>query len=233
MGRCDTGAPVTCPAVGARGFERRLENMVEGVFGRVFRSTVRPVEIGRRLIRELDANRSVDVRGRTIVPNDFTVALSEGDFEQFADIHETLCSELAEAARDHAHDEGYTFVGHVKVEVIIDESYRTGSFTIEARLREGVGGAGPGSLVLPTGERLPLGEATVTIGRTPESTIVLADPNASRHHAEIKAVGIGYVLFDLHSTNGTRVNGMRVSQHELEHGDTLTFGNTVVRFEAS
>ncbi len=207
--------------------------MVEGTFGRLFRSSVRPVEIGRRLIREIDANRTVDVRGHTIVPNDFTVVLSESDYEQFADIHDTLCAELAEAARDHAHDEGYTFIGHVHVEVIIDEGYRTGSFTIEARLRESSGGTGPGSLVLPTGERLVLSEATITIGRTPESTIVLADPNASRHHAEIKPVGTGFTVFDLHSTNGTRVNGMRISQHELAHGDTVTIGNTVIRFEAS
>lgn len=210
-----------------------MESLVEGVFGRAFRSTVRPVEIGRRLIREIDANRTVDVRGRTIVPNSFIVVLSDPDYEQFAEIHDTLCSELAEAARDHAHDEGYTFVGHVNVEVEIDESYRTGSFTIEAHLTEGVGGAGPGSLVLPSGERIQLGEATVTIGRVPESTIVLGDPNVSRHHAEIKPVGNGYVLFDLHSTNGTRVNGSRISQHELVHGDELMFGNTPIRFEAS
>lgn len=207
--------------------------MVEGVFGRVFRSSVRPVEIGRRLIRELDANRSVDVRGRTIVPNHFVVVLSEHDYEQFADIHDTLCAELAEAAREHAHDEGYTFVGHVEVEIEIDEGYRTGAFAIESKLQEGAGGAGPGSLVLPTGERIVLREQVVTIGRMPESTIVLADPNVSRNHAEIKPVGAGYVLLDLNSTNGSRVNGMRVATHELHDGDQLTFGNTLITFEAS
>lgn len=219
--------------MGARGFERRLEGMVEGVFGRVFRSTLRPVEIGRRLVRELDTNRSVDVRGRTIVPNHFTVWLSESDYEQFAEIHDTLVAELAQAARDHAQDEGYTFVGHVEAELAIDENLRTGAFQIDARLREGEGGAGPGTLVLPSGERLPLGEAVVTIGRAPGSTIVLADPNVSRNHAEIRPVGLGYVVVDLSSTNGTRVNGSRIAQHELREGDKVAFGNTVLRFEAS
>ena len=58
----------------------------------------------------------------------------------------------------------------------------------------GMTGVGAGSLLLPTGERLPLGEAVVTFGRKPESTIQLADPNASRNHAEIRPHGNGWVL---------------------------------------
>jgi pSer/pThr/pTyr-binding forkhead associated (FHA) protein len=73
----------------------------------------------------------------------------------------------------------------------------------------------------------------VTVGRTPNSTIVLADPNVSRNHAEIRPVGTGYVVVDLQSTNGTRVNGIRIANHELDGGDQITFGNTVLRFEAS
>lgn len=219
--------------MGARGFERRLENLVEGVFGRMFRSTVRPVEIGRRLVRELDATRDIDVRGTTIVANAFTVFLSESDYEQFADIHETMCAELADAARDHARDEGYSFVGHVSCELVIDPELRTGAFAIDARFRESAGGSGPGTLILPTGERHPLDEQVVTIGRMPGSTIVLSDPNASRRHAEIRPAGSGYVLVDLGSTNGSRVNGARVGNHALSDGDTLSFGNTVIRFESS
>ena len=199
----------------------------------MFKSSVRPVEIGRRLIRELDASRNLNVRGQKIVANAFTVFLSEDDYEQFADISETLCAELADAAREHARDEGYLFVGHVGVEIVIDPELRTGAFAIDARLREGAGGSGPGTLVMPSGERLTLGEEIVTVGRMPGSTIVLSDPNVSRNHAEIKPVGTGFLVLDLKSTNGTRVNGGRVSSHELTDGDKISFGNTVVRFEAS
>lgn len=219
--------------VGARGFEKRLESMVEGVFGRVFRSGLRPVELGRRLVREMDDNRSVDVRGRTVVPNAFTVVLNASDYDEFADIHDSLCRELAEAARDHARDEDYTFMGPVAVELAVDDDMRTGAFNIDARLREGRGGAGAGSLVLPTSERILLGEQIVTVGRMPTSTIVLADPNVSRNHAEIRPVGDGYVVVDLGSTNGSRLNGVRVASEELHDGDELTFGNTKIRFEAS
>ena len=207
--------------------------MVEGTFSRLFRSTIRPVELGRRLVREMDDNRSVDVRGRTLVPNHFTVELSEVDHEQFAEVSDTLERELAEAAREHARDEGYVFMGPVSVHLEQAEKQHPGAFQIIGRMREGKGGSGAGALLLPTGERLQLSEAVVTIGRKPESTLQLGDPNVSRNHAEIRPHGNGWVLVDLGSTNGSRVNGNRVSTHELHEGDEIAFGNTVLHFEAS
>ena len=219
--------------MGLKGFERRLERAIEGTFARAFKSGLRPVEVGRRLVREMDDNRSVDVRGRTVVPNSFTVELSPDDHAQFAEIADTMARELAEAAREHARDEGYSFLGPVGVTIEASDRLRAGAFSIDARLKEGVGGAGAGSLILPTGERIPLGEKTITIGRKPESTIVLGDPNASRNHAEVRPHGAGFVVVDMGSTNGSRVNGVRVSHQELVDGDELTFGNTRIRFEAS
>jgi hypothetical protein len=218
--------------VGLQGFERRLERMVEGVFARAFRSGLRPVELGRRLTRVMDAQRSLDVRGRTVVPNHFTVWLATDDHEQLAGVHDTLARELCDAAREHARDEGYSFMGPVGVDLEIDPRRRTGSFEIVGRLQEGEGGAGAGSLLLPTDERVVLGEHVVTIGRLPTSTIVLGDPNVSRQHAEIRPAGDGYVVVDLGSTNGTRVNGVRVGEHQLRDGDELMFGSTRVVFEA-
>lgn len=206
---------------------------MEGTFGRVFRSGLRPVELGRRLVRELDNDRSVDVRGRTVVPNVFAVRLSQTDYDEFADIHGALRRELAETAREHARAERYVFMGPVEVELDVDPRMRTGAFAIDARMREGRGGTGAGSLLLPTGERIALDQDAVTIGRLPASTIVLADPNVSRNHAEIRPQGNGWVLVDLGSTNGSRVNGGRVASHELRDGDELQFGNTRIRFEAS
>jgi hypothetical protein len=219
--------------MGLKGFERRLERAVEGGFARVFRSGLKPIELGRRLTREMDDGRTVDVRGRTVVPNHFTVELSNTDHENFAQIAATLERELAEAAREHARDEGYSFMGPVQVELMITDTLRTGSFALTARMRQGEGGAGAGSLVLPTGDRVPLGEETITVGRLPESTIVLADPNVSRSHAEIRPRGTGFVVIDLGSTNGTRINGIRINEQELVDGDEVVFGNTRMRFEAS
>jgi len=219
--------------VGLKGFERRLERAVEGTFSRVFKSGLRPVEIGRRLTREMDLNRSIDVRGRTVVPNHFTVMLSAEDHAAFGEIADTLARELAEAAREHARDENYSFLGPVQVQLETVDVIRTGTCQVTARLREGQGGAGAGSLVLPTGDRITLGEGTVTIGRRAESTIVLGDPNVSRNHAEIRPHGNGWLVVDLGSTNGCRVNGVRVSSKVLDDGDDVSFGNTHIRFEAN
>lgn len=219
--------------MGIRGFERRLESAVEGAFSRVFRSGLRPIELGRRVARALDANRSVDVRGRTIVPNSLTITVAPSDAERFADIHESLERELADAAREHAHDENYTFMGPVEVELVTDENVRTGSFKIDARMREGEGGVGAGAIVLPDRERFVLDDQVITIGRLPDCEILLTDSNVSRHHAEIRPRGDDFVLVDLGSTNGTKVNGIRVAERVLRDGDELTFGGTRLRFEAS
>jgi hypothetical protein len=219
--------------MGLQGIERGLERMVEGVFSRAFRSSLRPIELGRRLVREMDDHRSVDVRGRTIVPNDFTFALSKQDHETFTEIHDALIRELCDAAREYARDEGYTFMGPVQVQLTVDDDLRAGRFTVVSRLHEGHGGVGAGTLVLPSGQRITLEEKPVLIGRLPDCEIPLADPNVSRRHAEVRPFGTGFLVVDLGSTNGTRVNGTPVTEHQLQDGDSITVGATRIRFDAS
>jgi hypothetical protein len=214
--------------------ERRLERMVEGVFTRRTRGSIRPIELGRRLVREMDDNRSVDVKGRRIVPNDFTVLLSANDHNGFSDIEDALITELAEAAREYAREERYHFMGPVIVRLMVDNNLKTGRFGIVSQLKQAAGGLGAGSLVLPSGERVTLGETVTTVGRLPESTISINDTNVSRNHAEIRTGTNAYVAVDLGSTNGTMINGMRiVSEQRLADGDIISFGSTHVRFEAS
>src|SRR2546423_5800826 len=105
--------------VGLHGFERRLEALVEGVFSRAFRSGLQPVEIGRRLAREMDDQRTVGVHG-LIAPNSFRVRLSEADRVRLEAFETTLLRELADAGRAHAPDEGYGFLGQADVTVDTD-----------------------------------------------------------------------------------------------------------------
>lgn len=219
--------------MGLKGFERRLEHLVEGAFSRVFRSGLRPIELGRRLVREIDANRSIDVRGRPLAPNAFTIRVSQADHDRFAEIGDALVRELCDTAREHGRDEGYAFMGPVSVEIVVDARMRTGGFQIDARLREGEGGVGPGSLILPNKDRYVLGDHPVVVGRMPDCDITIVDSNVSRRHAEIRPAGDAFVLVDLGSTNGSKVNGVRVAQRELVDGDEITFGNTRLVFEAS
>ena len=219
--------------MGLQSLERRLERMVEGVFRRS-RGSIRPIELGRRLVREMDDNRTVDVKGRRMVPNDFTVLLSAGDHSSFSEIEKALTTELAEAAREYAREEAYHFIGPVRVGLSVDNELRTGRFGIVSQLKQTPGGVGAGSIVLPSGERVGLGELATTVGRVPESTITIDDGNVSRNHAQIKPGPNGYVVQDLGSTNGTLVNGQRITGSRLlVDGDIVSFGSTHVRFEAS
>ena len=220
--------------MGLQSFEHGLERMVEGVFSRGSRSSIRPVELGRRLLREIDDHRSVDVKGRRIVPNAFTITLSAKDHAGFADIEEALIGELAETAREYARSEGYHFMGAVSVDLVVDNSLKAGRFTVASRMKETGGVAGVGSLVLPSGERITLGKETVSIGRLHDCTIPLTDGNVSRRHCEVRPSSRGYVVADLGSTNGTKVNGLRIQgEQALADGDIVSVGSTHLRFEAS
>ncbi|MDG0977803.1 FhaA domain-containing protein [uncultured Ilumatobacter sp.] len=220
--------------MGLQSIERRLERMVDGVFSRRRRGSIRPIELGRRLVREMDDNRSVDVKGRRIVPNNFTVLLSPTDHAGFSDIEDALTTELGEAAREYAREESYHFMGPVLVKLMVDNNLKPGRFGISSQLKQAAGGLGAGSLVLPSGQRVALGEHVTTVGRLPESTILINDTNVSRNHAEIRTGSAAYVAVDLGSTNGTMVNGVRiVGEQRLNDGDIISFGSTHVRFEAS
>ena len=212
-------------------FERRLERLVEGAFAKAFRGGLQPVEIGRRLTREMDLQRTVGVRG-VIVPNTYQVLLSAEDFTRFQPLEGELVSSLAEAARDHARAEGYLLVGPLEVNLEQDGSLSPGTFLVGGEVREGKGGP-PASLVLPDGSRVRLAEEPLVIGRLPECDVVLADPNVSRRHAEVRRDGSAVVLVDLGSTNGTRVNGAHVKQRQLADGDEISIGSSSLRFEAS
>ena len=126
--------------VGLQGFERRLERLVEGTFNKAFRSGLQPVEIGHRVTRVLDDGRTLGVNGRPVAPNNIGVYLSPADFERFESFAEALARELAEAARQHARDEGYQFVGPVTVTLVPDDTLKTGDFDVVAEIAEGAGG---------------------------------------------------------------------------------------------
>jgi hypothetical protein len=198
--------------MGIRQFEQRLERLVEGVFAKTFRSGLEPVEIARRLTREMDLHRAMGVNG-LIAPNHFEVAISPADLKNFESYSQALLRELNEAVREHARDEAYGFVGPVHVDLTPDDSLGAGEFLVASQMMEAPGGAAFGSLVLPDGRRVAVGEDPVT--------------------AEVRRRGNDFIVVDLGSTNGTRVNGAGVRERRLEDGDEVTFGSTQVRFEAS
>jgi Protein of unknown function (DUF3662)/FHA domain len=218
--------------MGLQNFEGRLERMVDGTLSKAFRGELHPVEIGRRLTREMDLKRRLGVNG-LIAPNAFVVHLAASDFDRFESFLDALVRELEEAAREHARTEEYVFVGPVTVSVVEDPRQRRGRFAVVSDVHEGPQGLSAASVVLADGMRVVLGPEPITIGRLPESTIVVNDPNASRRHAEIRRSGNDVVVVDLSSTNGTRVNGATIRERVLNDGDQIVIGTTVLRFETS
>src|SRR5580658_5976038 len=116
-----------------RTIESKLESLFEGVFGRAFRSNVQPVEIARKLVKEMDEHRSVSV-SRVYVPNEYTVFLSPADREQFAGYEENLCDELQEYLAEHARRERYVLLSPPSVRLETDDDLELGLFGIQTRL---------------------------------------------------------------------------------------------------
>ncbi|HTW10680.1 MAG TPA: DUF3662 and FHA domain-containing protein [Acidimicrobiales bacterium] len=217
--------------MGLQKFERRLERFVEGAFARVFRSGLQPVEIGRRLTREMDLRRTVAPKG-VLTPNSFQVLLSEVDRDKFKPIEDELVKELVDVAREHAKQEGYMFIGPVALTMGTDSSLKPGTLLVAGEMAPGQGTA---TLTLPDGRRVVLDQSTVTMGRLPECELAIADSGVSRRHAEVRrGPDNSWVVADLGSTNGTKVNGLRINgTRELQNGDEITVGATSVRFEAT
>lgn len=226
-----------------RDFERRLGNLVEGFFATTFRSGLQPVELAKRLLREMDDRKTVGVRG-VWAPNRFVFSLSPQDAERFEAAEHALIAELQQVVREAAAERGWGLVGPPQVEFEVDDSLGKGRFTCEASLVEGepeapgvattTMAAGDATLTVlsdgGSGKTYRLHGTRTTIGRLPECDVVIPDPGASRHHARIDVSNGEYVLTDLGATNGTLVNDAPIQEHVLSDGDRITIGSTVIEF---
>jgi len=221
-------------------FEKKVEGAVSGVFARAFKGDVQPVEIAARLQRELDAEAKLVSRDKRLVPNDFTVGLSQHDHDKLAPYANTLNGELATQLRNHAREMGYVFNGPVKIGFELDSSLPTGRFTVASQAVAGItpraGRASETSisrapLVLEVnGTRHPLQPPGLVIGRGSDADLRINDPGISRRHAQIRVNPAGprmqIDIIDLGSTNGILVNGQRVRQAVLQEGSRIEIGST-------
>lgn len=320
--------------------ERRIERTVNGVFARAFKTEVEPVEIASAIRKAMDDRAVTPSRGHVLVPNVFTVLLSETDFERLSEFEEDVLDELVVATEEHVDSQRYSPAGPISVTLERTSDLETGVFRIRpskakqtsqhkhsepaqahrmpqpqhdepapspyARpaqdspaARRGDGSPGydeddpalaafnpygvnpydenphhepyPDALAQQPqqsqqqqrrsgperprpvaaarrarpGDRpylasredrfLLMGPINV-IGREDDSDIVFDDPGISRRHSEIRVTTDGphlnATVRDLGSTNGTFVNGERVSSQRLSDGDQITFGRTTVVFHA-
>jgi hypothetical protein len=250
-----------------RSIESKIAGLVEGTFSRAFRSEVRPVEIARKLAREMEEHKTFSL-SRTYVPNEYRVYVSTRDRERFAEYEDALISELTGYLLEHARRERLVLMSRPVVEFETDDRLGLGEFGIQTRvvnpepefedqepaqrdseasgrtmiystagrvaepLEERARARQQTALLLMGGKRLVVGPAGATLGRSRQCDVTVDDPNVSRTHAEVRPRGGSWVLSDLGSTNGSRLNGRRVEGSEvLKPGDEIELGTTVVRFE--
>ncbi|MEA2475252.1 MAG: hypothetical protein QOE06_3167 [Thermoleophilaceae bacterium] len=248
-----------------RSLEAKLEGLVGGAFSRAFRSKVEPVELARKLAKEMQDNQTRSI-SHTYVPNHYTVWLSPEDRGHFEGYEDGLKKELSDYLLEHARTEGLALVTRPTIEFETDERLSLGEFGIQAQLvqppdeevpdwPEEAPSAGdfghtmvyspdrsarkleapqrPGARALLVGEdkRTVLSGSRMLVGRSRDCDITVDDPNVSRRHAELRNEDGRWVVTDLGSTNGVKVNGRRVENASLEPGDELVFGLARLRFE--
>ena len=245
-----------------RSLESKLAGLVEGTFSRAFKSEVRPVEIARKLAKEMDDHK-VQSLSRVYAPNEYAVWLSPEDRKQFDGHEEELARELSGYLLEHARREKITLGKSPRVAFRTDEQLRLGEFGIQARRvqapRARAGSAEPGRrgphdgllglrpdrgaaararsapracAAAPEGRSEVIGSKGAVLGRSRDADVVLDDPNVSRHHAEVRPSGGSWIVNDLGSTNGIKVNGRRVNgPQSLKRGDVIELGTSRVTFE--
>jgi hypothetical protein len=209
-------------------FERKLEGLFEGVILRAFKSGVHPVELGKKLIRELEGNKTIGVT-RVYVPNRYEVGLSAKDYSRFESYQAVMATELENLLISYSKElrEGEFWI-KARMEGDLPQAHEKVE-THEGILRR-ADATGPGLLeMLDSGEVSPvfaLENASIQIGRIADSDIVLPDPNVSRAHARVEHKGDAYIITDLDSTNGTWVNEQRVTSAHLFENDIIRLGST-------
>jgi hypothetical protein len=246
-----------------RNLESKLAGLVEGTFSRAFKSEVRPVEIARKLAREMEQHR-VNSLSRTYAPNEYVVWLSPQDREQFEGYEGELKRELSGYLLEHARRERIALLTRPKIEFETDDALRLGEFGIQARLVRSaeeedseapIQGDHGHTMVYSTSSRISgqlaepdprrrgarlrvdgrtsvLGSGGAVLGRSREADVVLDDANVSRRHAAVRPSGGSWIVEDLGSTNGVKVNGRRIhGPQSLKRGDVIELGTSRATFE--
>jgi hypothetical protein len=116
-----------------RNLEAKIGGLVEGAFSRAFKSSVEPVELARKLAKEMEDSKTLSV-SRVYVPNHYRVFLSQQDREQFSSYEPALRKELSDYLLEHARAEGLALTSRPAVEFVTDERLALGEFGIQAQL---------------------------------------------------------------------------------------------------
>lgn len=210
----------------ARGLERRLERLLEGVFGRVFSGRLHPSEIATRVSREADLARFDHASGPatanyitlTFHPKDLSGATPE------------LATSLTDSFADYVVESGLRLVGPPHVTIKIDETVVPGQFLCHLEIV--LGEERPWARLTGTDGTYQIRPNRAVIGRTTEVDVVLPFDDVSRDHALIwRSEGSTWVK-DLGSSNGTSVDGIPLGSdpRAIDSGSSIQVSEHQFRF---
>jgi hypothetical protein len=172
-----------------RNLEAKLGGLVEGAFGRAFKSSVQPVELAHKLAKEMEDNQMVSV-SRVYVPNHYRIFLSPQDRQQFSSYEAALRKELSDYLLEHARQEGLALTSRPQIELHTDERLELGEFGIQAQLL-----AGPEP---EPAEAAPAGPSAGDFGHTmvysPDREVRRLEPEPDRRQALLVGDGRRSVL---------------------------------------
>lgn len=210
--------------------ERACAAFIERSFAKTFPSDLEPAQIARKLVSTMEAQTRTE-EDRVSAPGRYVAYVNPLDFERLAPHRAYLEREWRNLLEELATRVGIAFSdGDASVAMIARDDVPAGAVEVAVerlrrfalRVTKGVSAFGVYAL-----------EGTARVGRGLECEVTLNDPSVSRAHAVVEIEGGEATVRDLSSTNGTFVNGARITTARLRDGDELRFGNTQVVFEAS
>jgi hypothetical protein len=171
-----------------RNLEAKLGGIVEGAFGRAFKTSVQPVELAHKLAKEMEENQMVSV-SRVYVPNHYRVFLSPRDREQFSSYEPALRKELSDYLLEHARQERLALTSRPQIEFHTDDRLELGEFGIQAQL---LGGPEEDAELAEAGPSA--GDFGHTMVYSPDREARPLEPAAGRRQALLIAEGRRNVL---------------------------------------
>jgi len=209
-------------------FEKTLEKKVSGLFSKTFKSGLEPLEIASAIKQEMDAKASILSRERILVPNSYLVQLSPQDYDRLNDLGEPLIEELAKLCSEHAKNQRFQFGEVLEISLAPDSSLVLGQLAVASSSKKLQIAWVP--VLEIAGESHFLVSSKTTVGRDSTADIQIGDNGLSRKHFEILWDGSSAVLRDLGSTNGVKVNGIKIDQVVLQNGTAFSAGRTEFLF---
>jgi hypothetical protein len=226
-------------------FESIAERIVEGTFAKLFAGRLSPIEVATHLARAMEDGQVRSPAGVPRAPTHYRIYLHPTVSAALAREQPGLEEELADQVRSMAAGVGLAVPQRPRVRILVDQTLGTHDVRVEAddapderpgvdstqeMAPGGVVDSGPERpvgrpfLILPGRRHINLLGPVVSIGRALDNDVIVEDPRVSRQHAQLRWRYNRYVLYDLGSRGGTRINGYQVEECVLHSGDVISLG---------